>query len=88
MRVGIVNGSREDLLAGWKEEFLGFETGEILGRFERESASFLRRLGGSYRRDRALLLSMRKAGAPADDRSLLAGLRALNAYREERSSGL
>ena len=83
MRVGIVNGSREDLLAGWKEEFLGFETGEILGRFERESSSFLRRLGGSYRRDRALLLSMRKAGAPADDRSLLAGLRALNAYREE-----
>ena len=49
MRVGIVNGSREDLLAGWKEEFLGFETGEILGRFERESASFLRSPCGASR---------------------------------------
>ncbi|MBP3879014.1 MAG: hypothetical protein J6D46_01740, partial [Lachnospiraceae bacterium] len=85
MRVGIVNGSREDLLAEWKEEFLGFDGGEILMRFESTSSSFLRRLRGGYRRDRALLLSMRKPGTPSDDRSLIAGLRALTAYREEVS---
>ena len=83
MRAGIVDGSREDLLAEWKEEFLGFEAGEILARFGSESSSFLRRLGGGYRRDRAVLLSMRKPGAHTDDRSLIAGLRALTAYREE-----
>ena len=83
MRSEIVKGSRDDILTEWKEEFLGFETGEIIGRFEKESSSFLRRLGGNYRRDRAALLAMRKSGAPNDDKSLLSGLRALEACREE-----
>ena len=83
MRNEIVNNNRKDILEGWKEEFLDLETRELLGRFEGESASFFRRLGGNYRRDRALLLSMRKNGAPTDDKSLLAGLRELDAYRVE-----
>ncbi|MCC8045065.1 MAG: serine/threonine-protein kinase [Clostridiales bacterium] len=66
----------------WKEEFLSLNGEALLKRFSRESSSFLGRLRRRCRRDRKLLLSLRKDSAPLSDEELRKGLEALADYQE------